>query len=243
VKVNVICFDIVDPPLCRLFLLPSIADVIIVSSVGDGGTVEEIVQTDTRFAHLDLGFPRTSRIEINAVIAAVEEERFWKFIMEKLEELYPTRNYNRAIELPSKDEEMDETDLYPDAIRSLILHTRKKVDKSVAETEKRIESDQEEVKGFLEVPEQKKKNKELVMKVIAEDKDIRELENDVAKLCRRQGINIDKDAKGNRSTRSKSKKKDGDDNGIDKSTRDDVINDISNSMSDFIDDMTKSDDD
>jgi hypothetical protein len=72
--------------------------------------VEEIIEEDARFADLDIDFLRTSRIEINAVIAQVGDQRFWKFIMDKLQQLYSTRNYNRAIKLPSQDLGSDETD-------------------------------------------------------------------------------------------------------------------------------------
>ena len=61
----------------------------------------EHIKTDKRFAELDIEFLKTSRIEINVVIAAVGDKRFWKFIMDKLQELYPIRNYNRAIKLAS----------------------------------------------------------------------------------------------------------------------------------------------
>ena len=87
--------------------------------------VKEIMEIDDRFADLDIEFLKTSRIEINAVIAAVGDQRFWKFILDSLRGLYPTRNYNRAIELPSKDTDADEIDLYPNAIKKIILHVRK----------------------------------------------------------------------------------------------------------------------
>lgn len=53
--------------------------------------IKEIMQTDKRFANLDIEFLKTSRIEINAVIAAVGDKPFWKFIMNKLQELFPRR--------------------------------------------------------------------------------------------------------------------------------------------------------
>jgi hypothetical protein len=41
------------------------------------------------------------RIEIDSVMAAVNDNaRFWKFILDKLEDKFPTRNYNRAIAIP-----------------------------------------------------------------------------------------------------------------------------------------------
>ena len=80
-----------------------------------------------------------------------------EFIMDKLLEFYPRRNYNRVIELPTKDSDIDETDLYPTAIRNLILHIRKVVENAVKETEEKIKSQQENVEGFLDVSEKNKK--------------------------------------------------------------------------------------
>jgi hypothetical protein len=155
------------------------------------GRVEEIIEEDPRFRDLDIGFLRENRIEINAVIAQVGDVRFWKFIMDKLQEIYPTRNYNRAIELPSQDLETDETDLYPNAIRKFILHIRKREANAVKGSEQKIKSEQEEVTGFLEVAVQKQKNKELVMKAIAEDEDIKKIELHVTVLCGTLGIDLD----------------------------------------------------
>jgi hypothetical protein len=152
--------------------------------------IKEVMQTDERFADLDIEFLKTSRIEINAVIAAVGDVRFWKFIMDKLVELYPTRNYNRAIELPSKDTDADETDLYPNAIKKLILHIREVVDDAVTETEEKIEREQENIEGFLEVDKKRQENKELVIKTIAESEDIKEIESHATELCNSCGIDI-----------------------------------------------------
>ena len=155
--------------------------------------VDEIIDEDERFADLDIDFLRTNRIEINAVIAQVGDLRFWKFVMDKLQELYPTRNYNRAIELPSQDLENDETDLYPNGIRKFILYIREHVEFAVEESEKKIESEQGNVKGFLEVETQKQKNKDLVMNAIAESKEIKEIDSLVTKLCKSLGIDLTAD--------------------------------------------------
>lgn len=150
--------------------------------------VEEIIDEDERFADLDIDFLRTNRIEINAVIAQVGDLRFWKFIMVKLQELYPTRNYNRAIELPSQDLENDETDLYPNGIRKFILYIREHMKFAVEESEKKIESEQGNMKGFLEVEIQKQKD--LVMNAIAVNKEIKEIDSLVTKLCKSLGIDL-----------------------------------------------------
>ncbi len=47
-----------------------------------------------------LDFLQTRRIEINAVKNKVGAKRLWRWIFDKLEEIYPNRNYNRAVEMP-----------------------------------------------------------------------------------------------------------------------------------------------
>ena len=85
---------------------------------------------------------------------------------------------------------MDETDLYPPAIRSLILHVRDIRNDAVEITEIQIELDQQKVEGFLEIVEQKKKNKDSVKQVIADNEDIKKVEAEIAELCRDDGIDI-----------------------------------------------------
>ena len=116
--------------------------------------------------------------------------------MNKLQQLYPTRNYNRTIKLPSQDLASDETDLYPNALRKLILHIRDIVQTAVQETERNIELEQESVKGFLEVETQKRKNKDLVIKAISEDVGIKMIESNVIKLCGSLGIDLTTDMTG-----------------------------------------------
>jgi hypothetical protein len=156
-------------------------------------TVKKIVQIDSRFANVDINFLKQSRIEINAVLAQVGDERFSNFLMDKIGERFPTRNYNRAIPPPSKDEDADEIDLYPKGMKRLIKYYRDKVSEIVEDEEAQIVKEQEKVQGFLDVAEQKKKNKERVMKVIAEDQDINKIESRVAELCDSLGIDNDND--------------------------------------------------
>ena len=134
-------------------------------------------EIDDRFADLDIEFLKTSRIEINAVIAAVGDQRFWKFILDSLRGLYPIRNYNRAIELPSNDTDADEIDLYPNAIKKIILHVRKIAADAVEEIEEKIISEQENVEDFLEVHKKKQEIKDLVIKTIAENENIKRIED------------------------------------------------------------------
>ena len=79
--------------------------------------------------------------------------------------------------------------LTPNALRKLIFHIRDIVQAAVEETEKNIELEQESVKGFLEVEAQKQKNKDLVIKAIAEDVEIRAIESNLINLC--ESLEID----------------------------------------------------
>jgi hypothetical protein len=60
---------------------------------------------------VDIDFLQNERVELDAILAKVGSERFWVCIMDKLIHLFPTRNYNWAIELPteyySKEEGFD----------------------------------------------------------------------------------------------------------------------------------------
>jgi hypothetical protein len=47
-----------------------------------------------------LDFLQTRRIEINAVKNKVGAKRLWSWVFDKLEEIFPNRNYNRAVEMP-----------------------------------------------------------------------------------------------------------------------------------------------
>ena len=49
-----------------------------------------------------LKYLRNNRIEIDSVLALVENEDFWDYIIEKLKENFPNRNYNRAIDIPKQ---------------------------------------------------------------------------------------------------------------------------------------------
>ena len=121
--------------------------------------IEEIMENDDRFADLDIEFLKTSRIEINAVIAQLAIYDFgnslWINSRNYIQQEIITELLNCQVKTPT----VDETDLYPNAIRKLILHVRNVVANAVEETEKKIELEQENVKGFLEVVRRNKKTK------------------------------------------------------------------------------------
>jgi hypothetical protein len=52
------------------------------------------------FESLDLEYLDKKRIEIDIVMEHVGNERFWEWVLDKLEKQFPTRDYNRVIDLP-----------------------------------------------------------------------------------------------------------------------------------------------
>jgi hypothetical protein len=71
--------------------------------------LEEIYTPENHITYLqnehpeieNLEYLKEKRVEINAVTRYVGTERFWKWIISKLEESFPNRNYNRAIYIPT----------------------------------------------------------------------------------------------------------------------------------------------
>jgi hypothetical protein len=66
----------------------------------DKGHLKYAQQNIKDFDSKQLDFLRTRRIEINAVKNKVGAKRLWDWIFAKLDEIYPKRNYNRAINKP-----------------------------------------------------------------------------------------------------------------------------------------------
>ena len=50
-----------------------------------------------------MDFLDDERVELDAILAKVGDERFFQYILDTLEELYPTRDYNRAIEIATDE--------------------------------------------------------------------------------------------------------------------------------------------
>lgn len=69
---------------------------------------------------------------------------------------------------------------------------REVVDDAVAETDEKIKSEQENIEGFLEVAKRKQENKDLVIKTVAENEDIKKIETlaAAAELCDSYGMDI-----------------------------------------------------
>jgi hypothetical protein len=116
----------------------------------------------------ELKYLKTKRIEIDSVMITVNDnQKFWEYIIKKLEEQFPTRDYNRAIDIP---EHVVPTTLEElnDMVR--ILSTRLTQDKR-----NEISSKYHDYEGFIDdVDEEEKANSEELKNVIERDKKVME---------------------------------------------------------------------
>lgn len=100
---------------------------------------------DIRFKDVDIDFLDTQRVELDAIIARTGNERFFQYIMDELKELYPKRDYNRAIEIPHK-----EIDVKHEKSLELIDNRVKEIIQSEID---KIEKELSDVSGFIDVKE------------------------------------------------------------------------------------------
>src|SRR5215211_7824768 len=101
--------------------------------------------------------------------------------MYKLKQLYPKRNYNRAISLPERYSK-EKYDLLPKATKKLIRYIMDLTEDGTEETENAIKTDQEKVDGFLDVQEQKKKNLERLGRALSEYDDMKKLDDRISDM-------------------------------------------------------------
>jgi hypothetical protein len=124
---------------------------------------------DGRFKDVDLRFLKHKRIEIDAILAKVGGERFFEFIMDKLKELSPSRNYNRAITISTELFNRDNIDLLPEPIKRFLTLFQNVTDTATSEVKKTIRMELSGVEGFLEIPKKKQEIAGRLTDVISEN--------------------------------------------------------------------------
>lgn len=152
-------------------------------------TVEKKVEDDERFKNVDIEFLKDKRIEIDAILAQVGDERFWEYIMSRLKEIFPTRNYNRAISLPERYSK-EKSDLLPKATKKLVRYIMDLTEDGSEETETAIKKGLEKVDGFLDVHEQKKKNMKQLTEALAQYEDMKKLDDKISDIWELQEFNV-----------------------------------------------------
>ena len=141
--------------------------------------VKKLVESDLqRYKYIDLEYVKHKRIEIDSIVAAVGGERLWEFIVYKLEKLFPTRNYNRVISLPST------YDIYPDMIQKFLSHLAFVSETVTQDEEDKILSELGNVKGFIDVKEKKLEIEDRLRNKLANNKDMQDIALKLAEIIK-----------------------------------------------------------
>jgi len=143
--------------------------------------VRKKVDADGRFKNVDIEFLKEQRIEIDAILAQVGDERFWEYIMFNLKRSYPNRNYNRANSLPERYSK-EKFDLLPQATKKLIRYIMDLIEDGTKQTESDIMREQENVDGFVDIKQQKKKNMECLTKALSEYHCMKTIDDNISEL-------------------------------------------------------------
>jgi hypothetical protein len=115
-----------------------------------------------------IDYVQHKRIEIDSILAAVKNNaRFWEFILDKLEEKFPTRNYNRAIDIPEY--------VIPDCVVELNDIVREKATYILKEERSRMQNRFSNNRGFLDVTKYDKSIPDHFKNIIEEDDTIKSL--------------------------------------------------------------------
>jgi hypothetical protein len=130
---------------------------------------------------------------LDSVIKVLRANLFSQFILDKLQEFFPGRDYTRSIELP-KEYFADNFDILLENTKQLFLYYAKAADKAVKPTDdtiiKELESweptddeiDNEEKSRLLKVPDEDALNEMLRSKAVADNPDMQELDRKAGEL-------------------------------------------------------------
>ena len=144
-----------------------------------------------------LEYLKNRRIEIDSILTVYNRKhggkgankKFFEYIVEKLVEEFPTRNYLRAIEVP---EYVD-----PDVLMDLARELRKIITSLLKDDVKEIMDELEETKGVIEdVYKKEGEIKNIFQEIIAEDVDLGPILEKLQELTEQvKSLNLDLDKK------------------------------------------------
>src|SRR5215216_5168383 len=101
--------------------------------------IKDLVSSDV------LQFLKYKKVEIDAVLAAVGNERFWEYLMHKLQQYYPTRDYTRVIKSSP-----EVSNYYPTVVYGLQSVLGKYIDLILQDESSATKDELKEVEGFIE---------------------------------------------------------------------------------------------
>jgi hypothetical protein len=140
---------------------------------------------DERFQDVDITFLKHNKIELDAILASVGSERLWEYLMNKLTELYPERDYTRVI-----DSKPPLENHHPKAIRNFNLYISKHVDSLVREEVLRIESELENVEGFIDVKEKEDEIDKRLGEFVENDQHLKDIASTIKEAAKKAGYDI-----------------------------------------------------
>ena len=127
-------------------------------------------EEDDRFKDIDTDFLATERVELDAILAEVGEERVFNYIKKELSRIYPKRDYTRVIDIEQDlldiempDEEFGERLEHEESIIAINDRMKEFLGLKIEE----INEGLKETKGFLEVKEKRIE----IKKTLKEDSD------------------------------------------------------------------------
>ena len=115
-------------------------------------------------------------MELDAILAKVGDERFFQYILDTLKELYPKRDYNRAIDI-----ETEELGVKHEESLEII---EEQIQNIVNDESDKIKDELRDVTGFIDVNEKLKEIKERLAKVLTDDPDYEDFSNKLAELVK-----------------------------------------------------------
>jgi len=121
------------------------------------------------------------RIEMDSVIEEVKPPAFAQLILDKTQEFFPVRNYNRAIKPPT-GYFSDKFDILPESIKKLFLHVTSAADAAAKPTEQHIKLEQKAVKGLLNISNTKEANKNRISEAVAQDAKMKIIDSKCAEV-------------------------------------------------------------
>jgi predicted flap endonuclease-1-like 5' DNA nuclease len=112
------------------------------------------------------------KIEIDAVIAQVGNKRFWEYLTKKLQDHYPSRDYNRVIQTAP-----DPSSFYPQSIKDINSSLQTYINLILDDEEKKMESELKDYDGFIEnIVDKEIANNERYRAIVEKDGILNELD-------------------------------------------------------------------
>jgi predicted flap endonuclease-1-like 5' DNA nuclease len=141
------------------------------------GEIVRLGVDDAMYQHFGLDTSKPINHKIDGVLSVVGSEALAEYLLERMEEAYPTRDYNRVISVTpflSKH--------YPQAINDFDSRIRSYVGSIIFEEQQQIEKELEEVEGFIDVHEKRDEIDERIGKIIEADENLKEIASKLDEL-------------------------------------------------------------